>query len=230
MQTVFSIDHNAVKPTPGDVYGVDLAGLLVDHARRVGQVRRRSSCGPTTTARAASWRWPPWPARQSGPAAGGSALVHAARRPRRLAVLRRQRHHPGDLGAVGHRGPRGRHARAGPPGRADRRRPSSRSCSPSSASAPTWSAGSSGRSWSSGSPCWPCSGVPQVVARPGHPARALARTTPCSFVAGAPLHRVRRHGCRRPVDHRRRGAVRRHGPLRTRRPSGAPGSSSSSLP
>ena len=39
-----------------------LAGVLVDHADRVGQVRRCSSCAPTTTARAASWRWPRWSA------------------------------------------------------------------------------------------------------------------------------------------------------------------------
>ena len=58
-------------------------------------------------------------------------------------------------------------------------------------------------------------GGAQVVARPRHPARpvpALRR----AVRGGAPRHRVRRHGRRRPVDHRRRGAVCGHGPLRTR--------------
>ena len=40
MQTVFSIDGHAVKPTNSDVLRCDLADLLVGDAGRVGEVRR----------------------------------------------------------------------------------------------------------------------------------------------------------------------------------------------
>ena len=56
LQTVFAADHHAVKPTAGRRLRRDLAGLLVDHADRLDQVRDASSCAPTTTARAGSWR------------------------------------------------------------------------------------------------------------------------------------------------------------------------------
>ena len=65
--------------------------------------------------------------------------------------------------------------------------------------------------------------------RPRHPARALPALRR-AVRGGAPHRRVRRHGCRRPLDHRCGGALRGHGPLRTRRPSGGRGSWSSSLP
>ena len=39
LQTVFSIDHSAVQATPARRVRRHLAGLLVDHADRVGQVR-----------------------------------------------------------------------------------------------------------------------------------------------------------------------------------------------
>ena len=56
IQTVFTIDNGAVHSTPRRRLRRDLARLLVDHADRLGQVRDRSSCAPTTTARAGSWR------------------------------------------------------------------------------------------------------------------------------------------------------------------------------
>ena len=49
--------------------------------------------------------------------------------------------------------------------------------------------------------------------RPGHPQGTLALLRP-AVLHRAPLHRLRRDGCRRPVDHRCRGALRRHGALR----------------
>ena len=56
MQTVFSIEHNTVQATRGDVLRRHLDGAVVDHARGLHEVRRRWPCAPTTTARAASSR------------------------------------------------------------------------------------------------------------------------------------------------------------------------------
>ena len=165
--------------------------------------------------------------RQSGRGGRRFGAGDAARRPRRLAVLRRQRHHPGDLGAVGDRGPLGPRARAGPPRRPDRRRPSSRSCSPSSASAPTWSAGSSARSWSCGSRCSPCS-----AAAPGRRATPPScagspRTTPCCSwwtTPSSPSSRWVPSSCRSPAPR----PCMPTWATSARPRSGGPGSSSSS--
>ena len=57
LQTVFSVDHDEVQPTPGDVYGV--ISLVFWSVTLIVSVKYvSSSCGPTTTARAACWRWP----------------------------------------------------------------------------------------------------------------------------------------------------------------------------
>ena len=80
LQTVFSIDRRRGPPDRGRRLRRRLAGVLVDHPGRVGQVRARSSCAPTTTARAASWRWPRWPAGRhgNGPADGDRSWPSAS--------------------------------------------------------------------------------------------------------------------------------------------------------
>ena len=66
IQTVFSIDHNMVKATPGDVYGV-ISMVFWSITLVVSMKYVSSSCGPTTTARAASWPWRPWLRRRLRP-------------------------------------------------------------------------------------------------------------------------------------------------------------------
>ena len=144
-------------------------------------------------------------------------VAHAAaadRRVRRLAVLRRRGAHAGDLGALGGRGPGGRHRGASSP----------TSCRSPSA---CWSA------------CSCCSGAaPRAVGAlfgpvtlalvrraSAPPASAASRDAPQVLAALNPLHALafldqprrrvlRRAGLRGARGHRRRGALRRHGPLR----------------
>ena len=65
--------RHAIKPTPGRRLRRHLAGVLVDHRSSCRSSTSRSSCAPTTTARAASWRWPRWPAGSPTTAGGSSA-------------------------------------------------------------------------------------------------------------------------------------------------------------
>ena len=134
--------------------------------------------------------------------------------------------HAGDLGAVGGRGPEGRRAQRSahlvlPISLGDPRR----RCSLSSASAPA----------PVGSLFGPV--MVRLVRRargrraaadraaPVRSSRRSRRRYGARFVAAHPVHRVRRDGRGRARHHRRRGAVRRHGPLRRARRSAAPGSS-----
>ncbi len=135
-----------------------------------------------------------------------------ARRPRRVPVLRGQPHHPRDLGAVRRRGSAGRRSAAGAP------RPPDRLCDPRRAvrgaalrhgarrgsvrtdhdrlvlrARPRRHRGHREAS----------AGDPGALADLGRRLRGCAR-----------LHRVRRDRGRRPLHHRRRGALRRHGAFR----------------
>ena len=62
-------------------------------------------------------------------------------------------------------------------------------------------------------------GMPQIVAHPDV-LRGLSPTYVVVVHRRPPLHRVHRDGRDRPGDHRRRGALRRHGPLRQAARSG----------
>ena len=64
---------HGVAPTPENVLGRPLADLLVAQLRRLVQVPRASSCGPTTAARAASSRCSRWSGRAAQRAAGAGA-------------------------------------------------------------------------------------------------------------------------------------------------------------
>ncbi len=190
-----------------------LAGVLVHHHRRLGQVRRAHPAGRQRRrgrdhgaggARPAH-RPARWPAVRPG---------HDPRRDRCVAVLRRQRHHAGHLGDVGHRGPHRPCARAGPP-RGPRRRhdhhgavprpalrhPHRRSLLRADHGAVVRRARRHGRG--------PDQPRPRHHPEPLPHVRRAVRRRP-------PVHRLRRHGCRRAVHHRRGGPVCRHGPLRAR--------------
>ncbi len=100
----------AVHPTHRRRLRHRLAGLLVDHADRLGEVRGlRAARRQRRRGRRDGAGRPGAP----GPGSPGEA---AGARPgpgghRRGAVLRRQRHHAGDLGPVGGRGAEGRLSR-----------------------------------------------------------------------------------------------------------------------
>ena len=78
----------------------------------------------------------------------------------------------------------------------------------------------------SGSARWRCSALAEVVERARRAARAVAAPTRCAFFARPRRRGVPRARLGRARGHRRRGAVRRHGPLRPRRRSGGRGSPS----
>ena len=78
-----------------------LAHLLGADADHLAQIRRPSSCAPTMTGRAASWRCCLWSSVATRPRSGAKlSIVDPARRHRRGASLWRRRHHAGDLGFV----------------------------------------------------------------------------------------------------------------------------------
>ena len=192
VQTVFSIDNGAVKPTVADVYGVVSlifwSITLVVSVKYVSFILRADNDGEGgIMALAALVRAVAGEHR----AAGG---VRAGRwASRGVAVLRRLAHHAGDLGAVGGRGPGGGRARSWPRSCCRSASSSSRCCSPSSGWAPTGSGGCSVRSWWCGSWCWPCWAC-----------RTSSRTPACCWGSSptyrvvvrrrSPVHGVHRHG------------------------------------
>ena len=111
LQTVFSIDHGAVRPTVGDVYGVislmfwSITLIVVGQVRRRPHARRQRRRGRRHGARRAG----PAPVRGPRPPAPASLVVLG--HPRRVALLRRLADHPGDQRAVRGRGPAGRRTR-----------------------------------------------------------------------------------------------------------------------
>ena len=121
LQTVFSIDDGAVRPTVGDVYGVISlmfwSVTLIVSVKYVGVLMRADNDGEggvmalaALARRLYSRPVPPAPA---------CSLGHRDRR--RVALLRRLADHPGDQRAVRGRGPAGRRTRARPRRRARRR-------------------------------------------------------------------------------------------------------------
>ncbi len=227
VQTVFSIDDGAVQPTVADVYGVVSLIFWSITRRRVGQVRvvhparRQRRRGRHHGARRARAR-------------GGGRHRPAGRRSRWPSACSGRRCSTATRSSR----PRSRCCR---PSRASRWRSRSwptrscrsvssswRCCSRRSASARTRWGGCSGPSW--------C-----VVRGAGRVGRAAHRRAPrraLGLVADLrrvvrrrpPLHGVHRDGRGRAGDHRRRGALRRHGPLRAPTRSGSRGSPSSSRP
>ena len=103
---------------------------------------------------------------------------------------------------------------AGDARRADHARRSSPCCSRSSASAPARSAARSGRSWALWFALLAVAGLREVVAAPRDPARALAAPTGSASSFEHGQRRVHRARLGRADRHRRRGALRGHGPLR----------------
>ena len=210
LQVVFSLNGGVVRPTPGDVHGVVSlvfwAITLIVSIKYLALVLRADNQGGRDPG--------PHGARAAGD--GERARPHwgagLARRLRCRAVLRRQRHHAGHLGAVGRRGPRGRG---------------------------TCPVGAR-RAVGAGHPLRPLrrpalghrrrrarlrTGDDRLVRRDrrcgrrrgggasGHRSRAVAHL--CRRVHRRPSGRcLRRHGRRHARDHRRRGALCRHGPLR----------------
>ena len=136
-----------------------------------------------------------------------------ARRRRRGAVLRRRHHHAGDLGAFGAGGPEAGQRRAVAPSCCRRRWSfSSRCSSPRAAARRAWRR-SSGRSCWCSSRSTPCSALMQIP----HAWVILKALSPLPGVrflgahGAIGLHRARQ---RVPRRHRRRSALRRHGPFR----------------
>ena len=171
-----------------------------------------SSCRPTTGARAASWRCWRCCGRAAG-AAGCYRMLIGHRPVRRGAALRRRRHHAGDLGPRRGRGPRSRDAAAPAVGGADRVQ-----CHPGGAvHVPAAWHRQGGRGVRPGH-----GGLVRVDRAPGR-ARDSApsggagrrqsvardRFLPARWPAG-----LSHPGRGRAGRDRRRGAVRRHGPLR----------------
>ena len=213
LQTVFAADHHAVRAHRGRRLRRHLARLLVDHDHRLDQVRdlhharrqrrRGRDHGPDRAD----------PARRAPPAPLGQGRAGRARDLRRVAVLRRRDDHAGDLGALGGRGPRGR-----------RRRRWSDLVVPITLVILTvlfaiqrFGTGAVGRAFGPVMGVWfailAVAGLGKVVAAPGDPARALADLR--RSVPRRPRPRgVHRARLGRAHGHRRRGAVRRHGPLR----------------
>ena len=150
---------------------------------------------------------------------GDAQLPRAGRHRRRLPVLRRRRHHAGDLGAVGGRGAGSVGARPARIRAADQPGGDRRCCSPCNIAAPTASAGCSARSWRCGSSSSALLGAGRDRAAPVRAAGDFAelRGRAVHAIQGARVRRARRGGA---VRHRRRGAVCRHGPFRRRIRSG----------
>ena len=213
LQTVFHADHGAVPTTPTAVYGVlslvFWSVTIIVSIKYVTFIMRADNDGEGGIMALIAL------IQRAGPARAGStqiALV-ALGHLRRGAVLRRRHDHAGDLGALGGRGPRGR-----------RRRRSSRSSCRSRWRSSTglfaiqrFGTGAVGRLFGPVMALW--FAVLAIAGRragrraPRRPARAVAE------LRGRVLRRPRRHGVPRARlgrarRHRRRGALRRHGPLR----------------
>ena len=153
------------------------------------------------------------PARLRDGGRWGTALLAAAVHLRRRAALRRRHHHAGDLGALRRRRARGRRPRAERASSCPSPAASWSRCSPSSAAAPPASAASSARSCSSGSSTMALLGARFIALHP-EVLRALSPTYAVAFGAAQRRHHLRRPRLGGPRHHRRRGALRRHGPLR----------------
>ncbi len=110
-----------------------VADPVVAGPRRHAQIRPRSCCAPTTTARAARSTLVALAQRALGRRTRHRA---PARHRRRRAVLRRRGHHAGDLGALGRRGPEARRRRPRQLRRADHPRHPGRRSSRCRAAAP----------------------------------------------------------------------------------------------
>ena len=176
LQTVFSIDHGAVHPTAGDVYGVISlmfwSVTLIVSIKYVGVLMRADNDGEGgVMALAALAR------RLYADRPRAVRRCWSPRHPRGLAVLRRLADHPGDQRAVRRRGPGGRRARAGT------RRPAGGGGHPDrpvrspSGSAPARSAGSSARSCCCGSLALAAAGLREVIAHPARAAGPVADAT-----------------------------------------------------
>ena len=119
----------------------------------------------------------------------GRWVVGAARHRRGLPVLRRRRHHPGHLRALGHRGPGGGLARLRGRRCCRSRSPSCSRCSWCSTAAPARWAWCSARSWRCGSSPSACSALSEIVAAaggagaPSRPPRRDLRSQPTRFAA-----------------------------------------------
>ena len=111
LQTVFSADHHAVKPTEGDVYGVISLVFwsitLIVSIEFVLFIMRADNDGEGgIMALIALVEGAPLRGRRA------KAVLIGARHVRRRALLRRRDDHAGDLGALGGRGGGGRRRRA----------------------------------------------------------------------------------------------------------------------
>ena len=93
-----AVHTGATGPTAGHRLRHRVADLLGADDRGLDQVRRRSSCAPTTAATAGSWHSPRWSSAGRSPRA---AVLVVARDLRRGPVLRRRDDHAGDLCHLG---------------------------------------------------------------------------------------------------------------------------------
>jgi len=104
LQIVFSIDHNSVKPTPADVFGVISMVIwsiaIVVSVKYVVLIMRADNDGEGGILALVALL------REKLPFRRRSGCRHGARHDRRGSFLRRQRYHPGDLGDVRDRGSR----------------------------------------------------------------------------------------------------------------------------
>ena len=144
----------------------------------------------------------------------GAGLLAAARALRRRAALRRRRHHAGHLGAQRHRGPRGR--RPPPPSPSSCRSPSSSSSR--SSSCRRGARRGIGKVFGPVMLVWfaiiAVLGARQIVARARTCSSRSIRATRSASSSANGGHGFLVLGSVVLVHHRRRGALRRHGPLR----------------
>ena len=212
LQTVFSAHDHAVKPDEAGVYGVISlvfwAITIIVSVKYVTFIMRADNDGEGGIM-ALIARVGDLPLQGRAAKATLVALGHL----RRGAVLRRRHDHAGDLRAVGGRGARGGGAGAGVARHPDHARRARRCCSRSSASARS----AVGRLFGPVMAVWfvdPRARRPGAGDRePRDPQGAVAdvrgRVLPRPRLGGVPRARLRRAR-----GHGRRGAVRRHGPLR----------------
>ena len=211
LQTVFNPSDPHPSPVHAERVRRRVAGVLVGNDHRHGHLRAARD------ARRQRRRGRHHGADHPDPAPG--ACRRAADRSsgraghlRRVAVLRRQHDHPGDLGAVRGRRAQGRRAVAGAPGRADHR--SDHRHAVRGAAHRNGAGGPAVRAGDDRLVCWPSA----RSASPASPTTRRSsgrcrRPTPWAFCRQR-LDRVLRPGRGRARRHRRRGALRRHGALR----------------
>ena len=177
LQTVFSIDHGAVQPTPGDVYGVISLMFwsitLIVSVKYVGVVMRADNDGEGGVMALAALARRLLADRARPHQVGCSVLGD----PRRVAVLRRLGDHARDLGAVRGRGPRGGRARAWPTSSCRSRRSILTVLFAAQRFGTRRVGALFGPVRCSGSPRSPSPGVGEVVRAPGGPAAGCRRPT-----------------------------------------------------